>query len=154
MPSFSLITNSSEETFEIAFKLGKMLSKGEVVTLDGNLGAGKTLFTQGLARALGITEPVTSPTFAILNIYTTGDVPLYHFDVYRISSYDELVEIGYEEYNQGDGIIVIEWAKNIPELEYEERLVKIDIERLDGVSENTRRITIKTYEGKELTCLY
>ncbi len=154
MPSISLTTTSSEETFDIAFKLGKMLAKGDVVTLDGNLGAGKTLFTQGLAKAMGITEPVTSPTFAILNIYTTGIVPLYHFDVYRISSYDELVEIGYEEYNQGDGIIVIEWANNIPELENEERLVKIDIERMDDVSENARRITIKTYEGKELSCLY
>lgn len=152
MPSISVLTNSPEETFDLACRIGGQLLKGDIVTLDGNLGAGKTLFTQGLGKALGVTEPVTSPTFAILNIYSTGKLPMFHFDAYRISSYDELVEIGFEEYNQGDGIIVVEWAKNIPELEYEKKLIQIDIERLDNMSVNARRITINTYEGKELSC--
>lgn len=151
MPNISRITKSPEETFDLGFKLGQILEQGDVITLDGNLGAGKTLFTQGIGKALGINEPVTSPTFAILNIYTTGSIPLFHFDAYRISSYDELIEIGYEEYNQGEGIIVIEWAKNISDLPMDS-LIKIEIERLDDVSETARKITINTYEGKELSC--
>lgn len=113
------------------------------------MGAGKTLLTQGIGLALQIQENITSPTFAILNIYTTGKIPLYHFDAYRISSYEELIDIGYEEYNSGVGIIVIEWAKNIEDLP-QDRLIKIEIERLNNVSVNARKININAYEGKEL----
>lgn len=149
MRNITVVTNSPEETFDIGYRIGKFLSGGDIVTLDGDLGAGKTLLTQGIGKALSIREDITSPTFSILNIYTSGRLPLYHFDAYRISSYDELFDIGYEEYNSGSGVIVIEWAKNIEDLPVE-NLIRITIERLNDFSLNTRRISINAYEGKEL----
>lgn len=107
---------SADETFEIAKKMGESIKRGTVITMDGDLGAGKTLFTQGLAEGMGITEPVNSPTFTILQIYDTGRLPLYHFDVYRIEDPMEMDEIGFDDFLYGDGVCVIEWAEQIEEL--------------------------------------
>ena len=109
-------TFSPEETFEFGKKLGKQAKAGTVICLDGELGVGKTVFTQGFAAGLGIEEPVNSPTFTILQIYEEGRLPLYHFDVYRIEEPEEMDEIGYEDYFYGDGVCLIEWASMISEL--------------------------------------
>lgn len=109
------ISNSVDETKKIAAELAKKLSAGDVLCMYGDLGAGKTAFVQGLAAGLGITEPITSPTFTIVNEYY-GSLPLYHFDVYRISDSDEMYEVGYEEYIYGDGVSVIEWAELIDDI--------------------------------------
>lgn len=109
-------TNSPEETFAAGKRLGLSAKPGEVYTLSGELGAGKTIFTQGVAAGLGITEHVNSPTFTIMQIYETGRLPFYHFDVYRIGDIEEMDEIGYEDYFYGDGICMIEWAELIREL--------------------------------------
>lgn len=109
-------TNSPEETFEAGRKLGQQAKPGEIYTLDGSLGAGKTVFTQGMAAGLGIRDQVNSPTFTIVQIYEDGRLPLYHFDVYRIGDIGEMYEIGYEDYFYGDGVCVIEWAEQIAEL--------------------------------------
>lgn len=109
-------TNSVEETRELAGKMALSACPGDIFTLDGDLGAGKTAFSQGFAAGLGITGIVNSPTFTILNIYEEGRLPLYHFDVYRISDIDEMEEIGCEEFFFGRGVCLIEWASMIEEL--------------------------------------
>lgn len=103
-------TNSAKETFELGKSIGKKATPGSVFTLIGDLGVGKTVFTQGVAEGLGITEPVNSPTFTIVQVYDEGRLPFYHFDVYRIGDESEMDEIGYEEYFYGDGVCFIEWA--------------------------------------------
>lgn len=105
-----------EDTFTIGKKLAETVRPGEIYTLNGDLGVGKTVFTKGLAAGLGIKEPVTSPTFTILQEYESGRLPLYHFDVYRIGDPEEMDEIGYEDYFYGRGICLIEWAELIEEL--------------------------------------
>lgn len=107
---------SPEDTFQFGKKLGEQAESGMVFTLIGDLGVGKTVFTQGLAAGLGITEPVNSPTFTIMQVYEEGRCPFYHFDVYRIGDCSEMDEIGYEEYIDGDGICLIEWANLIEEI--------------------------------------
>ncbi len=109
-------TNSPEETFRLAEKIGECAEAGDVIALDGDLGAGKTVFAQGIASGLGIKGPVTSPTFVILQEYQGGRLPYYHFDVYRIDDPDELLEIGAEEYFYGNGVCVVEWASMIEDL--------------------------------------
>lgn len=109
-------TNGPEETFEIGKQLGMEAKPGEVYCLDGDLGVGKTVFTQGFASGLGITEPVNSPTFTIVQQYEEGRLPLYHFDVYRIGDVEEMDEIGYEDCFYGDGVSLIEWADLIREV--------------------------------------
>lgn len=109
-------TYSSEETFELGKTLGSRAKAGEIYTLTGDLGTGKTVFAQGFAKGLGITEYVNSPTFTILQIYEDGRLPLYHFDVYRIEEPEEMEEIGYEDYFLGDGVTLVEWAELIEEL--------------------------------------
>lgn len=109
-------TNSPEQTFAAGKKLGELASPGDVFALLGDLGVGKTVFTQGFAEGLGITEPVNSPTFTILQIYEEGRIPLYHFDVYRIGDPEEMEEIGFEEYTEGEGVCLIEWANLIEEI--------------------------------------
>lgn len=104
------------DTYEIGFQLGKEARPGQVYRLDGDLGVGKTVFTKGFAAGLGITEPVTSPTFTILQEYEEGRIPLYHFDVYRIADVEEMDELGYEGYFYGDGVCFIEWASLIEEI--------------------------------------
>lgn len=109
-------TNSPEETFAFARQLGERAVPGTVYTLTGDLGVGKTVFAQGLARGLGIVEPVNSPTFTIVQVYDEGRLPFYHFDVYRIGDIAEMDEIGYEDFFYGDGVCLIEWAELIGEL--------------------------------------
>ena len=109
-------TNSAEETFLLGVELGKNAKPGSVYTLIGDLGVGKTVFTKGVAKGLGIDEEVTSPTFTIMQIYDEGRLPFYHFDVYRIGDVSEMDEIGYEEYFYGDGVTFIEWADLIAEI--------------------------------------
>ena len=109
-------TNSPEETFALGERFGRAARAGEVYTLNGELGAGKTVFTQGFAKGLGITETVNSPTFTILQVYEDGRLPLYHFDAYRIEDADEADEIGCDEFFGGSGVCIVEWAERIAEL--------------------------------------
>ena len=107
---------SEEMTFEIGKKLGEKADKGEIICLEGDLGVGKTVFTKGFAKGLNIEENIDSPTFTIVQEYTEGRLPLYHFDVYRIGDISEMDEIGYEDYFFGEGVCLIEWASRIEEL--------------------------------------
>lgn len=135
-----------EDTFTIGRKLADTVRSGEIYTLNGDLGVGKTVFTKGLAAGLGITEPVTSPTFTILQEYDSGRLPLYHFDVYRIGDPEEMEEIGYEDYFFGQGICLIEWAELIEELIPEEAIavyIEKDLEK--GL--DYRRIRIEKGEN-------
>ena len=109
-------TFSAKETFEVGRRLGSGAKPGEVYCLLGDLGVGKTVFTQGFAKGIGIEEPVSSPTFTILQEYDEGRLPFYHFDVYRISDLEEMDEIGFEDYIYGSGVCLIEWANLIEEL--------------------------------------
>ena len=135
-----------EDTFTIGKKLAETVRPGEIYTLNGDLGVGKTVFTKGLAAGLGIKEPVTSPTFTILQEYESGRLPLYHFDVYRIGDPEEMDEIGYEDYFYGHGICLIEWAELIEELIPEEAIaVYIEKELDKGL--DYRRIRIEKGEN-------
>ena len=131
------ITNSSDETIKLGEALGKNLKAGDVVAFTGTLAAGKTYFTKGIALALQIEEEVTSPTFTIVSEYY-GSLPLYHFDLYRLSSYDDFSDMGGEEYLYGDGICVIEWSEKILK-ELPKNTIFVDIQ-ING--ENIREITI------------
>lgn len=137
-------TFSPEETFELGVTIGKAVKAGEVYTLTGELGVGKTVFTQGIAAGLDITEPVSSPTFTIVQVYEQGRVPFYHFDVYRIGDVEEMDEIGYEDYFYGDGLCMIEWGNLIEEILPAERcevIIEKDLEQ--GL--DYRRITVRDY---------
>lgn len=134
-------TNSPEETFRAGKELGEIAEPGQVFTLTGDLGVGKTVFTQGLAKGLGIEEPVNSPTFTIVQVYDGGRLPFYHFDVYRIGDVEEMDEVGFEDYVMGDGVSLIEWANLIEEILPKKRtdiLIEKDLER----GFDYRRITI------------
>lgn len=109
-------SNSAEDTFAFGQKLGREAVPGEIICLDGDLGVGKTVFTQGFAAGLGIDDYVNSPTFNIVKEYEGGRLPLYHFDVYRIGEPSEMEEIGYEDYFYGQGVSIIEWPGQIEEL--------------------------------------
>ena len=109
-------TFSEKETFELGKKLGTEAKPGQVYALLGDLGVGKTILTKGFAEGIGITEPVSSPTFTIVQVYEEGRMPFYHFDVYRIGDIEEMDEIGYEDYFYGDGVCLVEWAELIKEL--------------------------------------
>lgn len=125
-------TFSPEETFALGEAIGRNARCGDLLTLVGDLGVGKTVFTQGVAAGLGITEAVNSPTFTILQIYEEGRLPFYHFDVYRIGDIEEMDEIGYEDYFFGEGLCVVEWAGRIRELlpeHYREICIEKDPER-------------------------
>lgn len=137
-------TFSPEETFGLGVTIGKAAGAGEVYTLTGELGVGKTVFTQGIASGLGITEPVSSPTFTIVQVYEQGRLPFYHFDVYRIGDIEEMDEIGYEDYFYGDGLCMIEWGNLIEEIlpaERREVIIEKDLEQ--GL--DYRRITVRDY---------
>lgn len=134
------ISDSPEETEEIAAAFSKMLQPGDVIAYTGGLGAGKTAFTRGLARGLGIREPVTSPTYTIVNEYESGSVPLFHFDLYRLESDEDLFDIGWEDYLERGGICAVEWSENAPELMRE--AIKVSISR-DGSSDSARIISIE-----------
>ena len=139
-------TENPEETFALGQKIGRAATPGQVYTLTGDLGVGKTVFTQGVASGLGITEPVNSPTFTIVQVYEEGRLPFYHFDVYRIGDIEEMEEIGYDDYFFGEGICLIEWAELIKEILPENR-ISITIEKDPSRGFDYRRITI---EGLEL----
>ena len=109
-------TRNEKETFKLGYSIGKKAQAGQIYTLTGDLGVGKTIFTQGLAAGLGIEEPVNSPTFKIVQIYEEGRLPFYHFDVYRIGDVEEMEEIGYEDYFYGEGVCLIEWANLVEEI--------------------------------------
>ena len=135
----------AEDTFELGKKLGQNAKPGDVYTLVGDLGVGKTVFTQGLAEGLGIAEAVSSPTFTIVQVYEEGRLPLYHFDVYRIGDVSEMDEIGYEDYFYGEGVCLIEWADLIREI-LPERYTRIFIEKDLENGFDYRRITVTEEE--------
>lgn len=137
-------TNGERETFELGRRLGLGAAAGQVFALIGDLGVGKTVFTKGLAAGLGIDEPVSSPTFTIVQVYEEGRLPFYHFDVYRIGDVEEMDEIGYEDYVYGQGVCLIEWADLIREIlpaHYTE--IRIEKELEQGFE--YRRISICEY---------
>lgn len=134
-------TNSWEETHALGKKLGEKALPGEVYTLVGDLGVGKTVLTQGIADGLGIQEPICSPTFTIVQVYEEGRMPFYHFDVYRISDIEEMDEIGYEDYFYGQGLTMIEWANLIEEILPQKRR-EITIEKDLEKGFDYRKITI------------
>ena len=135
-------TRSPEETYELGRKIGLQARPGQVYTLTGDLGVGKTVFTQGVAAGLGITEPVSSPTFTIVQVYEEGRLPFYHFDVYRIGDIEEMEEIGYDDYFFGKGICLIEWAELIEEILPDDR-ISITIEKNLEQGFDYRRLTVE-----------
>lgn len=137
-----ITTSSAKETQDLAGSLSGFLLAGDVISLCGDLGAGKTCFTQGLARSLGIRERITSPTFNLIKEYE-NTLPLYHFDIYRLDTPDELYDLGYEEYFFGDGITVIEWGDKIQSL-LPEAYLRIEFKRLKD--DNARELVI-SYKG-------
>lgn len=150
---YHMITKSAGETESAGFRLGRLLGPGDLVCLRGGLGTGKTAFTGGIAGALGIAGYITSPTFTIVNEYA-GRLPLYHFDVYRISDPEEMYEIGFEEYLEGRGVVVIEWAELIKDILPAEK-IEVVIERTGTDDPGERRITVnfcgdryRRYEGR------
>ena len=134
-----LLSHSPEETEDIGARLAQRLGPGAVVAFTGDLGAGKTAFTRGLARGLGIPDRVTSPTFTIVNEYEGGRLPLFHFDMYRLGSADELFDIGWEDYLRRGGVCAVEWSENIADA-LEADTVRVDIRR--GGSDQERSIAI------------
>ncbi|MCQ2519547.1 MAG: tRNA (adenosine(37)-N6)-threonylcarbamoyltransferase complex ATPase subunit type 1 TsaE [Lachnospiraceae bacterium] len=134
-------TYSAQETFDLGKSIGENAEPGSVFTLIGDLGVGKTVFTQGVAEGLGIEEPVVSPTFTIMQIYEEGRLPFFHFDVYRIGDVSEMDEIGYEDYFYGDGVTFIEWADLISEIIPRDH-TRIEIEKDLTKGVDYRRITI------------
>ena len=141
-------THDPEETFEVGRKIGMNAKPGQIYTLTGDLGVGKTVFTQGVAAVLGITEPVNSPTFTIIQEYEDGRLPFYHFDVYRIGDLEEMEEIGYDDYFFGQGICLIEWAELIEEILPEKR-IEVTIEKDLEKGFEYRKITIEE-RGEEV----
>ena len=135
-------TFSPQETFAFAEQMARQATAGDVYTLIGDLGVGKTVFTQGIARGLGITEPISSPTFTIVQEYESGRLPFYHFDVYRIGAPEEMDEIGFEDYVYGEGVTMIEWANLIQEI-LPEHYTQITIEKDIAKGFDYRRITVE-----------
>ncbi|MCI8659952.1 MAG: tRNA (adenosine(37)-N6)-threonylcarbamoyltransferase complex ATPase subunit type 1 TsaE [Lachnospiraceae bacterium] len=135
-------TGSDRETYELGRFLGKQAEPGQIYSLDGELGVGKTVFAQGFAAGLGIEEIVNSPTFTIVQQYDKGRLPLYHFDVYRIKDVEEMEEIGYEDCFYGDGVCLIEWSRLIGEI-LPENIIQVEIEKDLEKGFEYRRVTIK-----------
>ena len=138
-------TLSEKETYELGEMLGKSAKQGDVFTLEGDLGVGKTVFTKGLAKGLGVKEDVSSPTFTIVQEYEDGRLTFYHFDVYRIGDIEEMDEIGYEDYIYGDGVCLIEWANLIEEILPKKR-TEVRIEKDLDKGFDYRKITINKLE--------
>lgn len=141
MTTKKIETYSPEETLALGETIGKNARPGQVYALLGNLGVGKTVFIKGVAKGLGITEPVNSPTFTIVQVYEEGRLPFYHFDVYRIADIEEMDEIGYEEYFFGDGVCFVEWANLIEEIMPKDT-VRITIAKNPDKGFDYREITI------------
>ena len=138
-------TKNAKETFQLGQKIGKKALPGQIYTLNGDLGVGKTVFTQGVASGLEIGEPVNSPTFTILQEYEGGRLPFYHFDVYRIGDIEEMEEIGYDDYFFGEGICLIEWSQLIEEI-LPENVISVTIEKDPAKDFDYRKITIEGLE--------
>ena len=136
------ITNSPIETEKVGEALGKVLRPGTILAYEGDLGAGKTAFTRGLARGLGCRDIVTSPTYTIVNEYLGGRLPLFHFDMYRLASSDDLWDIGWEDYLERGGVCAVEWSENVDDAM--EEAITVTIEKL---GEDSRRITIEGGES-------
>ena len=136
------LTNSPEETEKVGAALGKILQPGTVLAYRGDLGAGKTAFTRGLARGLGYAEPVTSPTYTIVNEYLGGRLPLFHFDMYRLASSDDLWDIGWEDYLERGGVCAVEWSENVDDAM--ENAIYVTIYK---TGEESRRIVIEGGEN-------
>ena len=136
------ITNSPEQTEQVGVALGKILPPGTILAYEGDLGAGKTAFTRGLARGLGAGDMVTSPTYTIVNEYLSGRIPLFHFDMYRLSCADDLWDIGWDDYLDRGGVCAVEWSENVQEAM--EGAIRVRIEK---TGEETRRITIEGGEA-------
>ena len=132
------ITNCPSETEAVGEALGKVLTPGTVIAYRGDLGAGKTAFTRGLARGLGAAEPVTSPTYTIVNEYLSGRIPLFHFDMYRLKNSDDLFDIGWDDYLERGGVCAVEWSENVADAM--ENAIFVTIEK---TGEGTRRITVE-----------
>lgn len=130
-------THSPEQTEAVGATLAQQLKPGAIVAYQGDLGAGKTAFTRGLARGLGAADPVTSPTYTIVNEYLSGRLPLFHFDMYRLASSDDLFDIGWEDYLERGGVCAVEWSENVPDAMEGAIFVQID-----KTGEDSRRITI------------
>ena len=138
----------AKDTYKLGEKIGQMAKPGMVISLTGDLGVGKTVFTQGLAKGLGIEEPDNSPTFTIVQVYEEGRLPLYHFDVYRIGDIEEMDEIGYEDYFYGEGVCLIEWADLIREI-LPEQMCRVTIEKDLEKGFDYRKITLEGFKGIE-----
>ena len=135
-------TNSPEETEQLGSSLAQYLQPGAVVAYRGDLGAGKTAFTRGMARGLGVSDPVTSPTYTIVNEYLEGRMPLFHFDMYRLASSDDLFDIGWEDYLERGGVCAVEWSENVEDAM--ENAICVTIEK---TGDQSRKITISGGEG-------
>ena len=134
-----ITTHSADETQRLGEHMARLLVPGDVIAYFGDLGAGKTAFTRGLAAGLGVTELVTSPTYTIVNEYLSGRLPLFHFDMYRLSSSDELFDIGWEDYLARGGVCAVEWSENVEDALQD--AIRVTIEK-DAQEPDTRRITI------------
>ena len=145
-----ITTHSADETQALGQKLASHLAPGDVIAYFGDLGAGKTAFTRGLAQGLGITDPVTSPTYTIVNEYLSGRIPLFHFDMYRLSSSDELFDIGWEDYLSRGGVCAVEWSENVEDALQD--AIRVTIEK-DADEPDTRHITITGGPRFEDPCL-
>ena len=145
-----ITTHSADETQALGQKLASRLAPGDVIAYFGDLGAGKTAFTRGFAQGLGITDPVTSPTYTIVNEYLSGRIPLFHFDMYRLSSSDELFDIGWEDYLSRGGVCAVEWSENVEDALQD--AIRVTIEK-DADEPDTRHITITGGPRFEDPCL-
>ena len=142
------ITSSPEETEKLGAALGRVIAPGTVIAYWGDLGAGKTAFTRGIARGLGILEPVTSPTYTIVNEYLGGRLPLFHFDMYRLTSSEDLWDIGWEDYLDKNGICAVEWSENV-----EEAMGQAVFVTIEKTGEQSRKITIEGVGEFAVACL-
>lgn len=148
MMNKTYISNSYEDTLEIGKCFANELKPGDIVTLDGDLGAGKTAFTTGVCKGLGISEYVNSPTFTIVNEYRSGKIPVFHFDVYRLTSMDDLYDIGWDDYVSSNGIVLMEWA-DIVKNELDDAYYEIIIKKRFDLGDDSREITI-CYRGESI----
>lgn len=140
-----IITNNEAETKKAGYEFAKKLKPGDIITLDGDLGAGKTVFTKGICEYFNVTDYVTSPTYTIVNEYN-GDKVIYHFDIYRLTDEEELYNIGFYEYLDSDAIKIIEWAKIVPEAFYGYNLIEVEIKKEEDYLSEKRTISIKGLE--------
>ena len=145
-----ITTHSADETQALGQKLASRLAPGDVIAYFGDLGAGKTAFTRGIAEGLGVSEQVTSPTYTIVNEYLSGRLPLFHFDMYRLGSSDELFDIGWEDYLARGGVCAVEWSENVEDALQD--AIRITIEK-DSLAPDTRHITIEGGSRFELAGL-